>query len=49
VIQDVRVVGWDADVGAILEMAFMAGLGFGAVLVALVAAAALTILTRRGT
>lgn len=45
---DVRVVGWDGDVGAILELVFMSGLALGAIMVVLVSAAALAILTRRG-
>lgn len=45
---DVRIVGWDSNVGDVLEFVFMAGVALGAVVVVLLTAAALTILTRRG-
>lgn len=45
---DVRLVGWDAPTGLVFDVAVLGVLAFAVVLVALVAAASLTILTRRG-
>lgn len=46
---DVRIVGWDADTGAVLDIVTLSLLAFGVVVVALLVAASLTIVTRRGT
>ncbi len=47
-VQDVRLVGWDGAVQAELDLRFMSGLAFGAVMVAMLTAGALALLTRRG-
>lgn len=47
-VQDVRLVGWDDDVQAMLDLRFMAGLAFGSVIVVMATAGALAVLTRRG-
>ena len=43
-ITDVRIVGWDSQVGSVLELVFFSGLLVGAVLIVVLTAAALAMM-----